>query len=475
MKIFHISAECYPMAKVGGLADVVGALPKYQQSAGHQVKVVVPAYDTKFKSENNFETVYSGAVVLGNFTFPYTVLKEATDKLGYALYLIEIKELFDRPNVYGYEDDIERFLSFQIATLDWILAENIIPDVINCHDHHTGLIPFMLQFSYKYEVLSKVKTVITIHNGLYQGWFGHDKMSYIPEFDLRHAGFLEWDNCLNSLAVGVKCADAVTTVSPSYLDEINVSANGLESLFNQMRSKSKGILNGIDFEVWNPLTDKMLESHYSIDDFGFGKQNNKEKLCERFELDSSKPLFSFIGRLFDEKGGDLLPQAAAVALSEHFKNINILILGSGNPDIETQLLDLRNDYKGNYNVFIGYNEELAHLIYAGSDFILMPSRVEPCGLNQMYALRYGTVPIVRRTGGLKDTVIDFGDDGNGICHNQASVEDVCYSINRAVNLYDDKTGFDKIIKKGMATDHSWERVCQEYIEIYNQIIQKNES
>lgn len=475
MNILHISAECYPMAKVGGLADVVGALPKYQQNAGHQVRVVVPAYDTKFKNENNFQTVHSGNVVLGNFMFPYNVLKETTDKLGYQLYLIEIKELFDRPNVYGYEDDIERFLSFQIATLDWILAENVIPDVINCHDHHTGLIPFMLQFSYKYEVLSKVRTVITIHNGLYQGWFGHDKMHYIPEFDVRHAGFLEWDNSLNSLAVAVKCADAVTTVSPSYLDEINVSANGLESLFNQVRSKSKGILNGIDIEVWNPLTDKMLESHYSIDNFDFGKQKNKEKLCERFDLDPSKPLFSFIGRLFDEKGGDLLPQASAIALSENFENINILILGSGNPDIETQLLKLRNEYKGNYNVFIGYNEELAHLIYAGSDFILMPSRVEPCGLNQMYALRYGTVPIVRRTGGLRDTVIDFGDNGNGICHDQASVGDVCYSINRAVNLYENKADFNTIRIKGMATDHSWERVCQEYIETYNQIIQKNES
>ncbi|GGF04549.1 glycogen synthase [Flavobacterium limi] len=475
MKIFHISAECYPMAKVGGLADVVGALPKYQQNAGHQVRVVVPAYDTKFKNENDFQTIHSGVVVLGNFMFPYNILKETTDKLGYELYLIEIKELFDRPNVYGYEDDIERFISFQIATLDWILADDIIPDVINCHDHHTGLIPFMLQFSYKYEVLSKVRTVITIHNGLYQGWFGHDKMHYIPEFDVRHAGFLEWGNSLNSLAVAVKCADAVTTVSPSYLDEINVSANGLESLFNKVRSKSKGILNGIDIEVWNPLTDKMLESHYSIDNFDFGKQKNKERLCERFDLDPSKPLFSFIGRLFDEKGGDLLPQASAIALSENFENINILILGSGNPDIETQLLQLRNDYNGNYNVFIGYNEELAHLIYAGSDFILMPSRVEPCGLNQMYALRYGTVPIVRRTGGLRDTVIDFGDSGNGICHDQASVGDVCYSINRAVNLYENKADFNTIRIKGMATDHSWERVCQEYIETYNQIIQKNES
>ena len=474
MEIFHISAECYPMAKVGGLADVVGALPKYQTNAGHQVRVVIPGYDTKFKKENDFECVHWGNVKLGNFSFPFSVLKETTDKLGYELYLIEIKELFDRPDVYGYEDDIERFLSFQIATLDWITARQTVPDVINCHDHHTGLIPFSLKYAYKYEPLRSTRTVITIHNGLYQGWFGFDKLHYLPEFDLIHVGFLEWNNSLNSLAVGVKCAHAVTTVSPSYLNEINIAANGLEDLFKSVRSKSKGILNGIDFEVWDPSKDQMITKNYSVETFETGKQKNKEKLCEQFELDPTKPLFSFIGRLFEEKGGDLLPQASALALSENFENINILILGSGSAVIEEQLVQLRNDYKGNYNVFIGYNEELAHLIYAGSDYILMPSRVEPCGLNQMYALRYGTVPIVRRTGGLRDTVIDFGDNGNGICHDQASVGDICYSINRAVKLYDDKINFNKIVKKGMATDHSWERVCQEYIEIYNLIIEKNE-
>lgn len=474
MEIFHISAECYPVAKVGGLGDVVGALPKYQQAAGHSVRVVIPCYDTKFKNENDFECVHWGTVELGNFSFPFSVLKEKTDKLGFELYLIEINELFNRPNIYGYEDDIERFLSFQIATLDWIIARNKTPDVINCHDHHTGIIPFLLQFAYKYESLKNVKTVITIHNGLYQGWFGFDKLYYLPKFDLRHVGFLEWSNSINSLAVAIKCANAVTTVSPSYLNEINISANGLESLFNSVRNKSKGILNGIDIEVWNPMKDQMIEENYSIDDFEAGKRKNKEKLCEQFELDPSKPLFSFIGRLFEEKGGDLLPHAAVLALSEHFEEINILILGSGNSEIETQLTQLRNDYKGNYNVFIGYNEDLAHLIYAGSDYILMPSRVEPCGLNQMYAMRYGTIPIVRRTGGLRDTVVDFGDEGNGVCHDQASVADICYSINRAVRLYEDKINFNTVLKRGMSADHSWERVCQEYIEIYNLIIQQNE-
>lgn len=472
MEIFHISAECYPIAKVGGLADVVGALPKYQKNAGHNSCVIIPYYDTKFRKDNDFEIVYQGHVKLGSFNFPFNILKEKTDWLGFELYLVEIPELFDRKDVYGYQDDIERFLSFQIATLDWILARPTFPDVINCHDHHTGLIPFMLLYGYKYDKLKEISTIITIHNGLYQGQFGFDKLYYLPEFDLAHVKILEWDNCINSLATAVKCAQGVTTVSPSYLNEINYSANGLESLFNLVRYKSVGILNGIDFEVWNPAKDAMLERNFSIENFEKGKQENKAKLCDLFNLDPTKPLFSFIGRLLEEKGGDLLPQAAALALSENFQQINILILGSGNSAIENQLKSLLTDHKGNYNAYIGYNEELAHLIYAGSDFLLMPSRVEPCGLNQMYAQRYGTIPIVRRTGGLRDTIVDFGDDGNGICHDQASVGDICYSIQRAIYLYEDKQQLNKVIKRGMSADHSWERVCQEYIEIYQLLINK---
>ncbi|SHG24754.1 starch synthase [Flavobacterium segetis] len=475
MEIFHISAECYPVAKVGGLADVVGALPKYQNKAGHLARVVVPCYDTKFKRDNEFECVHWGHIKLGNFNFPFNILKEVNNILGFELYLVEINELFDRKEVYGYQDDIERFIAFQIATLDWIINRENIPDVINCHDHQTGLIPFMMLYCHKYQKLINTPSIITIHNGLYQGRFGFDKLYYLPEFDLAHVKVLEWDNCINSLAVAVKCAWAVTTVSPNYLNEINYSANGLESLFNMVRYKSKGILNGIDIEVWDPATDGMLEKNYSIINYEIGKQENKEKLCNLFNLDPTKPLFSFIGRLLEEKGGDLLPQAAAIALSENYQQINILILGSGNTAIEKQLNSLLQDYKGNYNTFIGYNEELAHLIYAGSDFLLMPSRVEPCGLNQMYSLRYGTIPIVRRTGGLKDTVIDFGDDGNGICHDQASVGDICYSIQRAFALYDDKKQLNTIRLRGMNIDHSWERVCQKYIEMYKLIINKNES
>ncbi len=472
MELFHISAECFPVAKVGGLADVVGALPKYQAQAGHEVRVIIPEYDVVFMNENAFETVFHGNVPIGAFNFSFTVHKEATNKLGFELYLIAIPGLFDRKQVYGFQDDIERFLTFQIAALDFISNRDTIPDIINCHDHHTGLIPFMMLYSFKYEKLRAVPTVITIHNGLYQGQFGFEKMNYIPEFDLIHKNVLEWDHCINSLAVAVKCAGGVTTVSPSYLDEINGFANGLESLFQNVRYKSKGILNGIDVEIWNPRTDEMIERNYAIADFEIGKKTNKEKLCSLFNLDATKPLFSFIGRLFDEKGGDLLPDAAFFALKEHANEINIFVLGSGNAVIENKLQNLIPEFKGNFNASIGYNEALAHLVYAGSDFMLMPSRVEPCGLNQMYAMRYGTIPIVRRTGGLRDTVIDFGDDGNGICHDQASVVDICYSIRRAKQLFQDKEAINEVIERGMKTDNSWERVCQEYLEMYNAIIDK---
>ena len=475
MEIIHIAAECYPVAKVGGLGDVVGALPKYQKEAGHLVKVILPGYDTKFINENKFDCIHEGFVKLANFNFPFSILKESTVLLGFELYLVAIPELFDRKEVYGYEDDMERFLSFQMATLDWLISRNEIPDVINCHDHHAGLIPFMMYNVPKYSKLKAVSTVITIHNSIYQGQFGFDKLYYFPEFDLSKIPLIEWDNRINSLASAVKCASAVSTVSPSYLNEINYSAYGLESLFKQERHKSKGILNGIDFEVWNPTTDKMIAKNYSEKNLAKGKQENKKALCAQFNLDATKPLFSFIGRLLEEKGADLLAEVVEQALLENPKEINILILGSGSTAIESELSEILESFAGNYNVFIGYNEALAHLIYAGSDFLLMPSRVEPCGLNQMYAMRYGTIPIVRRTGGLKDTVTDFGDGGNGICHEQASVIDVCNSIERAVLLFKDTKITTKIRKLGMSIDHSWENVCYEYIKLYNLIISKNES
>jgi starch synthase len=469
MEIFHISAECYPVAKVGGLADVVGALPKYQNKLGHNAKVVVPGYDNKFTNENQFDTIHKGKLKMGWFQFSYTVLKETTNKLGFELYLIAIPDLFNRPNVYSYEDDTERFTAFQIAFLNWLTETNQKPDILHCHDHHTGLIPFMTQNAYHYQLLRHTPTVLTIHNGQYQGWFGADKLHYLPEFHPSKIGFLEWGGIINPLASAIKCAWKITTVSPSYLDEISNKANGLENLLRYERPKSLGILNGIDTEVWNSNKDEMLESRYSLANFKKGKKENKKFLCQQFNLDINKPLFTFIGRLVGEKGADLLPEICSVALNRNPNEINILILGSGDTQVEKSLQSLQYFYNGNYNSYIGYNEKLAHIIYAGADFLLMPSRVEPCGLNQMYALRYGTVPIVRRTGGLKDTVLDIGDGGFGICHDHTSVFDVNYSITRGIDLYNDKEKFDQVRKTAMQIDHSWDKVAIAYLNVYQSL------
>lgn len=470
MEIYHISAECYPVAKVGGLADVVGALPKYQNNLGHNARVVVPGYNNKFTNENKFDSVHNGKLKLGWFHFSYSVLREQTNKLGFELYVITIPDLFDRPNIYSYDDDTERFTAFQIAFLNWLTETNQRPDILHCHDHHTGLIPFMVQNAFNYHQLKDIPTVLTIHNGQYQGWFGFDKVHYLPEFYQSKLGFLEWNGIINPLASAIKCAWKVTTVSPSYLEEISNSANGLENLLRFERPKSIGILNGIDTEVWNPKTDEMLISNYNLKNFKTGKNKNKQFICEQFNLDINKPLFTFIGRLVGEKGADLLPEICSVALSRNPKEINILILGSGDKQLENNLDGLKHFYPGNYNSYIGYNEKLAHIIYAGADFLLMPSRVEPCGLNQMYAMRYGTIPIVRRTGGLKDTVWDIGDGGFGICHDQTSVFDVNHSITRGIDLFNDKEKFDTVRNTVMQIDHSWEKVAQEYINVYQSII-----
>lgn len=467
MEIIHVSAECYPVAKAGGLGDVVGALPKYQNQLGHVAKVVMPMYRTKFLYENEFEVVHKGAFSMGDRFLDYTIIKEKTNKLDFDLYLVDIYGLLDRERIYSYDDDTERFTSFQIAVVDWIAAWQHRPDVVHVHDHHTALIPFMMQNCFAYKHLSNIPTVLTIHNAQYQGWMGWDKVSYLPAWDSWRWGALDWDNTINPLASGIKCAWRVTTVSPSYMDELKYSANGLEKLFEYEQGKCVGILNGIDNAVWSPQTDTYILDNYSEADVDAGKALNKKELCREYGLDVKKPLFVFIGRLVGEKAADLLPQAIYDALLHSQGKMNFLILGSGDPAVEQQLSALTGQFTGYYNSTIGYNEKLSHQMYAGADFLLMPSRVEPCGLNQLYALRYGTVPLVRSTGGLKDTVVDIGDAGGfGIRFNNASVWDITYSIGRAVDLYEDTESLSAIRQRIMQIDHSWENSAGKYITVY---------
>lgn len=471
MVIVHVSAESYPMAKAGGLGDVVGALPKYQNKQGDKAVVVMPMYQTPFLKDNNWEVQYKGNSNLGNWFFDYTIIKESTGKLGYDLYLVDINGLLDRPKIYGYADDVDRFIGFQVAVVNWLSHWEQLPFIVHCHDHQAGLIAFMMKYCYDYQKLKKVKTVLSIHNAQYQGAMGWDKSILIPRWDLSQKGLLEWDNCINSLAVGVKCADKVTTVSPSYMQQLTVQSNGLEILFKNEQSKCVGILNGIDNEVWDPATDKMVPFQYSSSTVHEGKQKNKNALCAKYNLDNSKPLIVFIGRLVAEKAADVLPGAIQHALDKTKLGVNFFIIGAGDTATESALNYLVQLYPGQYNTFIGYDEKIGHEAYAAADFLLMPSRVEPCGLNQLYALRYGTIPMVRDTGGLHDTVIDMGDAGGfGIKFLHATEEDIVYSIERAIEVYKNKKQMKSMIEIAMQIDHSWESVIAAYKKVYQSIV-----
>jgi starch synthase len=468
MEIIHVSAETYPVAKAGGLGDVVGALPKYQNQLGHIAKVVMPMYRTKFLYQHQFEVVHKGSFGMANYWLDYTVIKEPDNLLGFDLYLVDIFGLLDREKIYSYADDTERFTAFQIAVVDWISKWKHHPDVVHVHDHQAALIPFMMQYCYAYKHLASIKTVLTIHNAQYQGWMGWDKSSYLPDWDKWKSGMLEWEKTINPLASGIKCAAKVNTVSPGYLEELRQDANGLERLFEYERGKCFGILNGIDTDVWDPETDTYISDTFGVKDFEEKKLANKKILCDQFNLDITKPLIVFIGRLVGEKAADLLPAVIGDSIFYMEGAMNFLVLGSGDAVVEQQLTDMQSQFFGYYNSLIGYNEKLSHQMYAGADFLLMPSRVEPCGLNQMYAMRYGTIPIVRRTGGLKDTVKDYGEEGGfGICFDTASVGDISHAVYRAVELYRHKDKIKKIRKQLMKIDHSWEKSAQIYINLYN--------
>ena len=469
MTVFHLSAECYPVAKVGGLGDVVGALPKYLVNLGVDAKVILPFYDKKFTQTHQFETVYEGQSNLGNQAFNFEVLKEKTDVLGFELYLIKIPGVLDRPDVYSYPDEIEQFISYQIAVLEWVIAKNVKVDIFHCHDHHSGLVPFLIKYSTRFDSLRDVPSVLTIHNAQYQGWFGWDKFFYLPQVDVSKTGLLEWGGCINSLAAAVKSCWMYTTVSPGYLEELKINSNNLETLFEMEQHKGLGIINGIDPEVWNPETDNMIPQNYTADTVKKGKEYNKKMLCAEFGLDKTKPLVTFIGRLVLEKGADILPYVISSCLEKFKGDLNFLVLGSGEKEIEEALSNIPKS--NHYNVFIGYDEQLSHRIYAGADFIIMPSRVEPCGLNQLYALKYGTIPVVRSTGGLKDTVIDIAEkNGYGIRFENTDSLDVTRAIERSIAVFKNDKQFAALRKKAMGLNFSWNQSANQYIQLYNSLI-----
>lgn len=466
MTIFHLSTECYPVAKVGGLADVVGALPKYQNKIKEvNAKVVMPWYNKHFVYDYDFEVVFDGFIHQGSNMLQVQVMKETTDVLGFELFMVKIPGLLDRENPYGYEDESFQFLAFQQGVLHWLTAMKIRPDVLHCHDYHTGLVPFMIENCEEFEFLKGVKTIGTIHNGEYQGMMNWDMINYMPAFDHHKWGLLDWNGFINPLASMIKCCSAFTTVSEGYLEELFVSFRGLESLVREEFSKAYGIINGIDTDVWNPQTDPMIDFNFNSKNALKIKKKNKIKLCKEYGLNPELPLFAFIGRFATEKGADLLPDLIWRSIKQSFGGLNIIVLGSGNAYIEQQLKELDSVYS-NFATDIGYKEHLSHKIYASADFLLMPSRVEPCGLNQMYAMRYGTVPVVSYTGGLRDTVKDITTGGSGLNFTYPGVDDIIHAMSRALNVYNNKAQMDELVLSNMKFDFAWEKSAEKYLTLY---------
>ena len=466
MRIFNLSMECYPVAKVGGLADVVGALPKYlNKIEGVEASVIMPWYNKPFVHEHQFEIVFDGWIHQSVHTFQVQVMKERSQTLGFDLYLVKIPGLLDRDNPYGYWDESQQFLAFQHGVLHWLSAMQIRPDVLHCHDYHTGLVPFMIENCPEFNFLKGVKTIGTIHNGEYQGQMRWEMANYMPWFYGEQWGLLDWAGYINPLAAMIKCCSAFNAVSGGYMQELFHNFRGLESLVQQEYDKAFGIINGIDTEVWNPETDAFLEFNFNKNNALEGKLKNKKELCEEYQLNPDLPLFSFIGRFAGEKGADLLPEIVRKSIQETNGSLNVMILGSGDKNIENQLSDLKNTYT-NFALDLGYKEYLSHKIYASSDFLLMPSRVEPCGLNQMYAMRYGTVPIVRYIGGLRDTVEDISTGGSGINFGNATAEDTVNAMKRALHIYHEQGLMDQLVYSNMGFNFSWEESANRYLVLY---------
>lgn len=469
MKVFHLSVECYPVAKVGGLADVVGALPKYQNRLpGVEASVVMPWYNREFVHSHDFELVFDGLIHQNRSLFQVLVYKETGRSLGFDLYLVKIPGLLDRDNPYGYWDESQQFMAFQHGVLHWMAAMKIVPDVLHCHDYHTGLVPFMVKYCPEFSALERVTTIGTIHNGEYQGQMHWAMLDYFPWVSGNAPlGLLDWDGRINPLAAMIKCCSAFNAVSTGYLEELFLSFRGLEGLVRQEHQKAWGIINGIDTEVWNPATDAYLDIHFTAENAAEGKQLNKTKLCRQYGLDPGIPLVAFIGRFAGEKGADLLPDIVGRTMTALNGRVSLMILGSGQPEIENALKKLAAQFPG-FGLELGYKEALSHLVYAAADFLLMPSRVEPCGLNQLYAMRYGTVPVVRYTGGLRDTVQDVTSGGAGLNFTFPGAEDAVHAIERAVNIYHQKSYFDELVQTNMKFDFSWEQSAENYLNLYSQ-------
>jgi starch synthase len=485
LNILFLSPEAVPFAKTGGLADVSGALPGALKRLGADVRLIIPFY--RLVREGDFEIkplLNDLEVPLGSERVRASVLETRTEE-RVPVYLIDREDMYDRPHLYGnaqgdYYDNLERYAFYSMAALHLSESLSFLPDVIHCHDWQTGLVPPLLKGSPSdTSPLKGTPSVFTIHNMGYQGIFTEEKLAItgLSREEFFHPEGLEYWGKISLLKSGIVYSEAITTVSPSYAQEIQTPeyGMGLEGMLQKRRAFLHGILNGIDYRIWDPARDKHLPVNYSLEDIS-GKVRCKEALLQEMNLDPSlkdRPLIGMISRLDTQKGLDILIQILDDILS---LDTGIVILGSGDESIQQAIQETAANHPGRVSLFIGFNDPLAHRIMAGVDIFLIPSRYEPCGLTQMYALKYGTIPVVRATGGLNDTIIQFDGrtkKGNGFKFEPYDPSAFFEAIRQAVKLFKNSKVWKKVMTNGMNADFSWDRSAKSYMDLYQSVLKKD--
>lgn len=472
MKVLYASSEAYPFAQSGGLADVAGALPKALRNRLIGCRVVMPLYSSIPQELKDKMTFVCSITVPVSWRRQYCGIFEA-HLGGVIYYLIDNQYYFKRDGLYGHYDDAERFAFFSRAVLEIIPHIGFKPDVIHCNDWQTAMVPVYLNEMYKADPFyADIKTVFTIHNIQYQGKYGMELYGDVLGLPEGRESIVEYDGCVNLMKGAIQCSDKVTTVSPTYSTEIldPFYSHGLDSILKEFTYKLTGIVNGIDYDVYNPETDSMIYKNYTADNIE-DKAVNKQKLQEEMGLPvKNVPLIGIVTRLVNHKGIDLIKCVFEELIAA---DLQFVILGSGEWEFETFFYEMARQHPDKVALKLGFDQVLAHKIYAGADIFLMPSKSEPCGLAQMVALRYGTVPIVRETGGLKDTVTDSGDgEGNGFTFSSYNAHDMQNAVWRAIAGYSDSVGWDTLRRRGMACNNSWGTSAGAYIRLYKEIISK---
>ena len=469
MKILFAASEALPFAMSGGLADVAGALPKALRRRLIGCRVIMPLYGTISEELKEKLKFLCHITVPVSWRRQYCGVFEAHID-GVIYYLIDNQYYFKRDGLYGFYDDAERYAFFSRAVLEVIPYINFTPDIIHCNDWQTAMIPVYLNEMYKADARYKnIKTVFTIHNIQYQGKYGMELYGDVLGLPEGRESIVEYDNCVNLMKGAIQCADKVTTVSPTYAKEIldPYYSHGLDEILKQFTYKLTGIVNGIDTDIYDPETDKLIFKNYTADTVK-DKSVNKRELQKQMCLpQKDAPVIGMVSRLVKHKGLDLVKCVFEELLKA---DLQFVILGSGEWEFETFFYDMAKKHPDKVALKLGFDAALAHRIYAGADIFLMPSQSEPCGLAQMVALRYGTVPIVRTTGGLNDTITDSGDGlGNGFTFSDFNAHDMQNAVWRAIGGFADKKGWDVLRRRCMACDNSWGASARSYIGLYREL------